>query len=140
RVDDLFIVRLGVVIVAQPKKLRDAFHFVLGSRGKLPVLKGFIGIAARMGCAVTAEHFRRVIVRIEADRKQMRLIVSLGLLLQSLIDGGEVVTHQGALIGLKTTGVDESQQERLAAILRQMNSFAILIDEAKVRNLGAGFW
>src|SRR6266550_9320144 len=93
-----------------------------------------------MGCAVTAEHFRRIIVRIETDRKQVRSIVSLGLFLQSLIDRGEVVTHQGALIGLRTTGIDESQQERLATILRQMNSFAILIDEAKVRNFGARFW
>ena len=105
--DDLFVTRLGVVIVAQPKKLRDAFHFVFGTGSKLPVLKGFIGIAARMGCAVTAEHFRGVIVRVEADRKQMRLIVSLGLLLQSLLDDGEVVAHQGALVGLRTAGVDK---------------------------------
>src|SRR6266850_7877577 len=93
-----------------------------------------------MGCAITAEHFRRVIVRIEADRKQVRLIVGLGLLLQSLIDGGEIVAHQGALVGLRTASVDEGQEERLTAILRQVNSFTILVDEAKVRNLGTGFW
>src|SRR5260370_2878205 len=92
-----------------------------------------------MGCAVTAEHFRGVIVRIETDSKQVRLIVSLRLLLQSLINGGEIIAHQGALVRLRTASVDEGQQERLAARLRQVNSFAVLIDEAKVGTFRPGF-
>src|SRR5437870_1537240 len=69
----------------------------------------------------------------------MRLRVKLRLLLQLLIDGSEVTAHQSALVRLGTTRVDERQDKRLAAILRQMNSFSILIQEAEIRNVVTGF-
>ena len=67
--------------------------------------------------AVTAHDLRRVVIRIESDRQQMRLAVQLRFFLQLLIDRGEVVAHQGALIRLRASRIDKSECQRFAFVL-----------------------
>src|SRR3977135_4115613 len=83
--------------------------------------------------AVAAQDLWRVIVGIETDAQQMRLLVKVGLLLQLLIDEGKVAAHQSALIWIRATRVDESQQQRLAAIVMQADRLSVLIKQREVR-------
>src|SRR6266852_7632397 len=138
--DYLILSGFGVVKVAQAKVLRDALHFVGATAGEVPVLKSLVCVSAGVRRAITAQDFRRVVLGIEADGQQMRLCVNIRLLLQLLIDRGKVAAHQRALVGHGTARVDESERQRLAAILREMNSLSILIHETKVGDVSTGPW
>src|SRR5687768_7835258 len=93
-----------------------------------------------MSGPIASEHFRSVVFSIKTDTKQMGLLIELRTLLQFLIDGREVTTHERALAGVLTARINEGQQQRLPFVVVNANGFTVLIDKAVVGEFGARLW
>ena len=54
-------------------------------------------------------------------------------LLQSFGDLDKVVAHADAVVRQRAAGIDEGEQQRLSAELREVNGASVLVEEAEVR-------
>src|ERR1700760_90086 len=90
---------------------------------------------AGISSAVGSQDFRRVVCRVEAEAQQMGLLLEPGIRGQLFLDVSEIAAHADAIVGKRATGVDESDQQGLAAKLRQVDGLAVLVDEVKIGNL-----
>ena len=88
--------------------------------------------------AVAAQDRGLVVLRIDADAEQLRLAERLRIFLQLLHDLAEVVAHTYAIVGKRTTRVDEGEQQRFAAKLMEVDGLATLVDQREVGHLVAG--
>jgi hypothetical protein len=134
-VNDLVLLRE----IRQPEKLRDLLNLLARSRSELPVRKRLVLITLRVRRAVTAQHFRRVVLGIDADAEQVCLGVKFRILAQLTIDLREVVAHQRAVLRHRTTRVNKRQQQNFTAIIMDANLTVILIAQSEIRNFVALF-
>src|SRR5271165_4993579 len=94
--------------------------------------------AAGTGEAVGTQNLGRVVGRVEADAEQVSFAEAGGIGSDLAVDGGELMADARAEIGKRAAGVDERENEGLAAILMQGNVLAILVDELEVGHIVAG--
>jgi hypothetical protein len=74
---------------------------------------------------------------IEANAEEVGLAVMRRIGAESAVDLGKFVADARAEVGKRAAGVDQRQQQGLAAILAQRNTFSVLIRQLKVRYLVA---
>src|ERR1700748_906438 len=94
------------------KKLVQSIEIFGGRCGKVPTRK--ISRAGVLG-AVTVKDFWRVVRGVEADAERVCFVVELGIFGEQLLDVGKVAAHADAIVGQRTTGVDEGNEQDLAS-------------------------
>lgn len=113
-------------------------EFVGGWGGEVPVLKGLVGEAPRVGAAVAAEDLRRVVGGVERDAQEVGLPVELGVGGEGLVNVGEVMAHAGTEIRKLAAGVDEGHQNGATAELVEMDGAVALVAKGEVGDWIAG--
>src|ERR1700735_2086195 len=108
-----------------------------GRRGKIPVLKCFVGEVAGVGSAIAAQNLGRVIGGIKADAEQVRVFVERRIRLQCLVNLCKVTTHAGAEIREGAPSVDERHHDDLAAKLLEIDGVVGLVEQLEVGNFVA---
>src|SRR5208282_441657 len=88
--------------------------------------------ASNIALSVATHRRRLVVLRIDADAKQLRVAERLGILLQLLQHLGKIAAHPRAIIGKWATRIDKGQQQRLAAKMMELDGLAALVDQREV--------
>src|ERR1039457_3544821 len=118
RVSDHSVSIVGHPQVEKPGHLGE--HRLPG-HGEIPVSKSTLRIAADIACSIGAQPLRRIIFRIEADANQMGSLSESRAARQLLVDCSKVTRDPWAEIGHRTTRINESNQQRLALELAEMD-------------------
>lgn len=84
------------------------------------------------GEGVVAENFGRVMFGVEADAEQVCVGGEL------FVNLGEVGAYARAEIGERAARVDESDEQKLPAILVERDFLAALVGEGKIRDFVSG--
>ena len=97
-------------------------------------------LASGAGEAVGSQNLGRVVGGIEADAEQVSFAVASGIGAKLAVDGGELVADARAEVGERAAGVDEGEEQSLAAILMQGDVLAVLVDELEIGDVVSGRW
>src|ERR1700691_4343080 len=128
----------AIRVVGESEIVGELLQLRLRDRRELPVGEESRVFGGGAGESVGAQTLGRVVGGIEADAEKVSFAVARGIGAELAIDGSKLVADAGAEIGERATGVDESQEQRLAAILMQRRVLAVLDDELEIRDLVAG--
>src|SRR2546423_11682961 len=96
-------------------------------------------IVLEVGHSVLSQHSRRVVIRIEADREQMRFVQVVRVPGEVFMDlrkrGAQPRTERGEW----TTRINKGDKYGLSLQIRKVKLLAILVDQLEIRDVLAGF-
>ena len=113
--------------IREPEGMSELREIGGGGNREVPLVES--GGAIEISQGVAPQDRRGVVARIKTDAHEMRPFVETGLLFESRMDYRKMTGNEGAEIGKRAPGVDESDEERFAAELAQANGPVFLVHE-----------
>lgn len=136
-------VRDGLVrLIPNPdiEKLRHLVKNRLLRNGKIPVRECVFRVAANVRRSVRTQTIGRIVFRVEAHTKQVRLGVNRRLLRQPRVQLSEIPRHARAEIRKRASRIDKCHQQRLTMKLAQVNDAPVFIAHLEIGHRVAGGW
>ena len=96
-------------------------------------------IVLEVGHSVLSQNGRRVVIRIEADREQMRFVQVVRVPGEVFMDLRKRGAQPRTKRGQWTTRINKGDKYGLSLQIRKMKLLAILVDQLEIRDLLAGF-
>src|SRR5256885_16673193 len=96
-------------------------------------------IVLEVGHPILSQHGRRVVIRIEADREQMRFVQVVRVLGEVFMDLRKRCAQPRTECGEWTTRINKGDEYGLSFQIRKVKLLAILVDQLEIRDSLAGF-